>query len=53
MSEYNVSKLDMNISNAMHRIEYEKMRYEMLKKYRPDCMICIKYEKEVNKNGRD
>lgn len=27
-------------------VEYEKMRYEMLKKYRPDCMICKKYEKE-------
>lgn len=27
-------------------IEYEQMRYEMLKKYRPDCMICKKYEKE-------
>ena len=27
-------------------IEYEKMRYEMLKKYRPDCTICKKYEKE-------
>lgn len=27
-------------------IKYEKMRYEMLKKYRPDCMICKKYEKE-------
>lgn len=26
-------------------IEYEPMRYEMLKKYRPDCMICKKYEK--------
>lgn len=34
MSEYNVSQLDINISNAMHR-------------------ICIKYEKEVNNNGRD
>lgn len=27
-------------------IEYEPMRYEMLKKYRPDCIICRKYEKE-------
>ena len=27
-------------------VEYEKMQYEMLKKYRPDCMICKKYEKE-------
>lgn len=27
-------------------IEYEKMRYEMLKKYRPDCMICKKYERK-------
>ena len=34
-------------------IEYEKMRYEMLKKYNPDCRICIKYEKEVKNNGRN
>lgn len=27
-------------------IGYEQMRYEMLKKYRPDCIICKKYEKE-------
>lgn len=27
-------------------VEYEKMRYEMLKKYRPDCMICKHYERE-------
>lgn len=27
-------------------IGYEQMRYEMLKKYRPDCMLCKKYEKE-------
>lgn len=27
-------------------VEYEKMRYEMLKKYRPDCMICKKYERK-------
>ena len=27
-------------------IEYEPMRYEMLKKYRPDCIICKKHEKE-------
>lgn len=25
--------------------EYEPMRYEMLKKYRPDCRICKQYEK--------
>lgn len=28
-------------------VEYEKMRYEMLKKYRPDCMICKKYERDL------
>jgi len=27
-------------------IEYEQMRYEMLKKYRPNCMICKRYEEE-------
>lgn len=27
-------------------IEYERMRYEMLKKYRPNCMICKKYERK-------
>lgn len=32
-------------------IEYENVRYEMLKKYNPDCRICIKYEKEVKKNN--
>ena len=29
--------------------EYEPMRYEMLKKYRPDCKICKDYEKGKNK----
>ena len=35
--------------------KYEKMRYEMLKKYRPDCRLAKKYEKDhdiiVNENS--
>lgn len=33
-------------------IEYEQMRYEMLKKYRPDCMICKKYEREHGQSAQ-
>lgn len=33
-------------------IEYEQMRYEMLKKYCPDCIICKRYEKEHEQHAQ-